>query len=489
MTLATGTWSAMILESMTAGSERVMTISSNGEAWTGQEFLERAAGASQFLDAAGSADGSPVAMIMADSPTAQAFLFAGSATNRPLAPLSTRMTAHELAAIVGPLNVKLLFAARSSEALGRETAALCGIELVIVDELARSTETVEWRAGLESLGYILHTSGTTGHPKAVLTSQRSLAARARLMIGLYHLDTTSVFAATSPLHHIAGLGIVALVLASDASLVSFPSFTVEAWKKLTPLKVTHVATIATVVEMLMNADAFELPTLRMLSYGASASRAATILRMMAQRPDVEYITWYGQTEGSPMAYLSPEQHRYAADGHVEVLDSVGTAVPGGKVMIHEPDSSGVGEIWAKAPHMVVVNASGWRESGDLGRMDENGRLHIVGRKGDMIIRGGENIYPIEVERVLGEHPAVQEAVVVGIPDDRLGETVKAYIRPMHLSSLPDTEDLRSFTRERLAGFKVPVEWTFLETIPRNASGKVVRRALASAPAIVPLPAG
>ena len=164
-----------------------------------------------------------------------------------------------------------------------------------------------------------------------------------------------------------------------------------------------------------------------------------------------------------------------------MLTTVGNAVPGGEIMIHDPDSNGVGEIWGRAPHMVVTNAEGWRETGDLGRIDEGGWLKVVGRKGDMIIRGGENVYPIEVEGVLAEHPSIKEAVVVGIPHERLGETLKAYVQLLPGAEVPQTEELHGFVRSRLAGFKVPAEWAFVELIPRNQSGKVVRRDMETAP--------
>jgi len=476
-----GEWSTMIYDAMVAAGSDTVTIAASGESWSGDEFLRRSAGAARLLDEIGAPAGAAVPALFNNSPTAQAFLFAGSATDRPLAPLGPRMTAREILAAVEPMRPAVLLAEPSSEALANEVAAVAGCRVVVVDEIEPSDDPVAWHAEPDAVGYVLHTSGTTGKPKYIPTGQKSLAARTRLMVGLYDLKPESVFAATSPIHHIAGLGLVAVTLATGATSVCFPDFSIEAWRRLRALGVTHVGTIATVVEMLMNAGEFALPTLKMVSYGASASKPETIVRMLEENPDVDFITWYGQTEGSPMAYLSPEQHRWALEHDRRVLTTVGNAVPGGEIVIHDPDSSGVGEIWARAPHMVVTNADGWRESGDLGRIEEGGWLKLVGRKGDMIIRGGENVYPIEVEGVLAEHPSIKEAVVVGIPHERLGETLKAYIQLLPGAEIPDTEELHRFVRARLAGFKVPAEWAFVESIPRNQSGKVVRRDMGSAP--------
>jgi acyl-CoA synthetase (AMP-forming)/AMP-acid ligase II len=126
----------------------------------------------------------------------------------------------------------------------------------------------------------------------------------------------------------------------------------------------------------------------------------------------------------------------------------------------------------------VVDDDGWQHTGDMGHLVED-YLYLVGRRGDKIIRGGENVFPLEVEQVLESHPEVAEAAVVGIPDLRLGETIAGFVVPAHPDAPPDTGELRSYCRDRLAGFKVPVTWTFTEALPRNPNGKLVRRELAA----------
>jgi acyl-CoA synthetase (AMP-forming)/AMP-acid ligase II len=135
-------------------------------------------------------------------------------------------------------------------------------------------------------------------------------------------------------------------------------------------------------------------------------------------------------------------------------------------------------VWARCGHSLLVDADGWQHTGDLGRLVD-GYLYLVGRLGDKIIRGGENVFPIEVEQVLEGHPAIAEAAVVGVPDQRLGETIRAYVVATDPASPPDVETMRIYCRQTLAGFKVPAQWKFTTALPRNAAGKLLRRELLS----------
>jgi len=195
-------------------------------------------------------------------------------------------------------------------------------------------------------------------------------------------------------------------------------------------------------------------------------------------PGVDFVNLFGQTEGSPVSVLTPADHRWALAGQRELLRSVGRASPGAELRINEPDELGVGEVWMRAPHSFVVDDEGWQHTGDLGRLDGEGYLYLAGRRGDKIIRGGENVYPLEVEQTLEQHPGVRSACVVGVPDRRLGETVMAYLIAA-TDEHPDPEELRRFARERLAGFKVPVAWEYVMDFPRNVNGKVLRPVLAA----------
>ena len=132
---------------------------------------------------------------------------------------------------------------------------------------------------------------------------------------------------------------------------------------------------------------------------------------------------------------------------------------------------------ARADHLFAAGEDGWLRTGDLGRLDDDGYLYLVGRRGDMIIRGGENVYPLEVENRLLEHPRIADAAVIGVPDRLLGEVIKAFVVPADPADPPVAEELRAFARAALAGFKVPALWEFVPSLPRNATGKLLRRQL------------
>ena len=177
--------------------------------------------------------------------------------------------------------------------------------------------------------------------------------------------------------------------------------------------------------------------------------------------------------GSEMCIRDSE---LAAGGRPGLLNSVGRAAPGVEVVIADPDEHGVGEVVARAAHLFKPDADGWLRTGDLGRLDDEGYLYLSGRRGDKIIRGGENIYPIEVETVLAQHPDVAEVCVFGVPDRKWGEVVAAAV-VIRGEAAVDFDALGAFARERLAGFKVPTHWQQATALPRNATGKVLRRDL------------
>ena len=222
-----------------------------------------------------------------------------------------------------------------------------------------------------------------------------------------------------------------------------------------------------------------MPGLRVLQYGAASIHPDTLARAMEAMPGVRFVNIFGQTEGSPITCLTMADHALAARGRPELLNSVGRAAPGVEVVIAGPDELGVGEVVARGEHLFKPDADGWLRTGDLGRLDDEGYLYLSGRRGDKIIRGGENVYPMEVETVLAKHPDVVEVCVYGVPDRKWGEVVAAAV-VVRGGAAGDFEALRTFARERLAGFKVPTVWEQTDALPRNMAGKVLRRELIAA---------
>jgi acyl-CoA synthetase (AMP-forming)/AMP-acid ligase II len=348
---------------------------------------------------------------------------------------------------------------------------------MVIDTVDDSSRPLSFGIEPECAAAILHTSGTTGMPKPVPYREDRLAARTRVNADLVGLGPGAVYASASPFHHVAGIGMLFVALGSGAALLSMPKFDLAAWDELADRGATHVLIVPTMIEMLLDVDRLSLPGLRVLQYGAASIHPDTLGRALEVMPGVRFVNIFGQTEGSPITCLTPADHVLAAAGRADLLRSVGRPAPGVELRIEHPDAAGVGEVVARAEHLFKPDEDGWLRTGDLGRVDADGYLYLSGRRGDKIIRGGENVYPMEVENVLAQHPDVAEACVFGIADRKWGEIVAAALVPPDPSTILDIEAIRLFARERLAAFKVPVLWEQADALPRNTTGKVLRREL------------
>jgi acyl-CoA synthetase (AMP-forming)/AMP-acid ligase II len=244
-------------------------------------------------------------------------------------------------------------------------------------------------------------------------------------------------------------------------------------------------------------DAIQLfSALRSYTYGASPMPPPLLRAAMEAWPDTDFIQVYGLTEVSGVAtHLLPDEHRNAAaEGHPERLLSAGRAIPGYELRIVDPatgedlPTGEAGEIRMRTPQLMagylnkpeataeVIDDDGWFRTGDIGHLDADGFLYVSDRLKDMIISGGENIYSPEVERVLAEHPAVMEVAIVGVPDDRWGESVKAFIA-LKEGATATGDEIIEFARDRLAHYKCPRTVDLVPALPRNPTGKVLKREL------------
>jgi acyl-CoA synthetase (AMP-forming)/AMP-acid ligase II len=468
-------WVSMVGTAQATSAPAVVT---DAQKWSGEELLGHAAGAAEWLSGSGLPEGVPVPALLQASPEALALVLAGAAVRRPIAPLGPRLTVHELSGCVERLSGSCLVTQPGFADIAAAVAPPLGREVLVLGELPYRAEPLPVPRP-DDTAVVLHTSGTTGRPKAVPYRHDRLTRRCRLNATLQQFRPGSIFATASAFHHIAGLGNLMVALAAGATTVCVPRFTVEAWRGLESLGVTHALAVPTMMEMLLRRGALPLRTLQVMQYGASPIHPDTLRTAMAQLPGAGFLTLYGQTEGSPITWLSPEDHRLAAAGREELLASVGRAAPGVELAISHPDGSGAGEVMARADHLFTAAPDGWLRTGDLGRLDDHGYLYLIGRRGDMIIRGGENVYPLEVENRLLEHPRIADAAVIGVPDRLLGEAIKAFVVPADPADPPAREELRAFTRAALAGFKVPAQWEFVSSLPRNATGKLLRRRLST----------
>ncbi|MGB9250397.1 MAG: fatty acid--CoA ligase family protein [Mycobacterium sp.] len=455
-------------------SERPAVIGEVGSV-TGGQLLGKAVAAADLLAELDVQAGQPIPALLTTNARALALLLGGAAANRPLAPLGPRQTLMELAETVRRSGSSVLLAEAAFAETARQVADAAGVAAVTVPFLPVSSRPLYPEPGPTAI--CLHTAGTTGAPKLVSLTDPVLDARAELLRRLIGIGPDDRYATGSPLHHIGGLGNVLVALTVGAAVICTTRFSFDWWRNLEQLHATHCLLVPTMIEMLLSEGLLDAVPLKTLIYGASPITVETLRRVLDVLPDVSMVSLYGQTEGSPITSLGPDDHRLAAVDRPDILHTVGRPVSGLRLQIDEPDRAGIGEVFAAAAHLSGQAADGWLHTGDLGVLDTDGFLRLCGRRHDMVIRGGENVYPVEVENVLSAHPAVAAVGVVGVPDPRLGETLAAFVVPTDSAHPPRPEELSSFARVKLAGFKIPQYWYSVAELPLNSAGKVVRAQL------------
>jgi len=340
---------------------------------------------------------------------------------------------------------------------------------------------------------IQYTSGTTGLPKGAILHHRGLTNNGRFVVSSLGAGAGEAFLNPAPLFHVAGCVVGVLgALACRARLVQpvlfDPGLALELIEKEA---VTTMGGVPTMLIAMMEHPDFkkrDLSSLRTVGIGGAAV-PAELVRRIEQALGIDLIVLFGQTEASCSIMKTRSD-----DSAEDKAETIGLPLPQTEVKIVDPDSGQVvapgvsGEICARGYGVMhgyydnpeataaTIDTKGWLHTGDLGTMDDRGYCKIVGRIKDMIIRGGENIYPREIEEVLFTHPAVGDVAVVGVPDEKWGERVVAFVR-LAPEGRAGAEELETFVRERLARHKTPREWFFLDELPMTASGKVQKFAL------------
>lgn len=348
---------------------------------------------------------------------------------------------------------------------------------------------------------VLYTSGTSGRPKGVMHSQRNVLAvveyhrfndaLAAAFAGRTEMPSGRRYLLTSPLFHIASLHnlVIPRLITGDTAVIYQGAFDADRVLRLIDSeRITSWAPVPTMANRLLEHDLsrYDLGTLTQLSINSAPTSSALQHQLRERLPVARtaLVTSYGLTECSTAATFATPPELAAFP------DTVGRPVIGATVQIRdetgEPAPDGTeGEIWVRGPYVMLgywddeaataaaITPDRWLRTGDIGTV-EDGRLRLSGRRSDLILRGGENVYPTEIEQCLDSHPAVRESAVVGVPDADLGQQVAALVVVEHATATTEAE-LRAFAAERLAYYKVPARWRLTtEPLPRNATGKVVR---------------
>lgn len=478
-------------------------VSFEGVTWTFADLHDLSSRSAQALRDAGVGAGDRVAVLTRNCAEFYELLFACSKVGAILVGLNWRLAPPEIEAIIADAAPALVIAGpQEQHLLTAKARTQPGLRHVIV----LGTEYDTWRAGVaQDIGYqgapddvalLLYTSGTTGLPKGVMLTNRNMSYT-RELAKVWGMGPDSVNLVAMPMFHIGGSGYGSSTFLVGGHTVLMrevnPAVAVEL---IARYRVTHTFFVPAVVQSLLQTPGIaqaDLSSLQLLMYGASPI-GEVLLRRALDVLHCNFMQAYGMTEtAGTVLDLPPRDHEL--DGpRAHLLRSCGRAYPWCELRIIDPTTledaklGEVGEIWLRSPMVMkgywnkpeatreAITPEGWLRTGDAAYQDEQGYVYLFDRFKDMIISGGENIYPAEVENALNAHPAVQEVGVIGIPHARWGESPMAVVvlRP-GLQAQP--AELIAFTRERLAHYKCPSSVVFAETLPRNASGKLLKREL------------
>jgi acyl-CoA synthetase (AMP-forming)/AMP-acid ligase II len=479
-----------------------------GRTTTYGELNERADRLCTALAAAGIGAGDRVALLTKNTDRWFELCFATAKLGAVLVPVNFRLAPPEVAYVVNDSGARLFIVGRDFyELVGHVRADLRGVERIVAFDGGHAAwpDYTAWRdeaaardpmlpVAETDVAIQMYTSGTTGHPKgAQLTHIGFLALFRAWRATIAAMDERDVVNVVMPLFHVAGSEWGKLALFSGAEIVIEPEVDPAAiLTSIETYRVTKGLFVPAVILFLMQhpaSAATDFSSLEEIYYGASPI-PLPLLQQALQRVGCRFVQLYGLTETTgAVTWLPAEDHspqgtpRMKSCGKalptaaVRVVDEAGNDVPAGAVgEIIIRSAQNMTGYW----HLPEVNDAafrgGWFHSGDAGYLDEDGYVYIYDRVKDMIVSGGENVYPAEVESALFGHPAVADVAVIGVPDDRWGEAVKAII-VLKPGQMATPAELIAWARERIAGYKVPKSVDFAEALPRNPSGKILKREL------------
>ena len=495
---------AEILRQHAVDTPQAPALTFGGVTWSFADLDVRSSQSAQALRAAGVAAGDRVALLTKNQAECYELIFACNKIGAILVGLNWRLAPLEITAIVADaMPTVVVVGATEQGLLSAQARATPGLRRIV--ELG--TEYDAWRAAAPSAdpGHIgapdevcllLYTSGTTGLPKGVMLTNRGMSYT-RQLADFWGMTHESVNLVAMPMFHIGGSGYgSSTMLAGGHTVLMREVNAAVAIELIAKHRVTHTFFVPTVVQALLDVPGVaqaDLSSMQLLMYGA-APMGDVLLRRALEVLRCRFIQAYGMTETSgTVVDLLPEDHE--PDGpRADLLRSIGRALPWVELRVIDPNTlddvatGSVGEIWIRSEMIMkgywnqpqatrdTLMEGGWLRTGDAAYLDAQGYIYLFDRFKDMIISGGENIYPAEVENAINAHPAVQEVAVIGAPHPRWGETPMAIVVVRPGNQL-QPQELISFTRDRLAHYKCPTAVVFADTLPRNASGKLLKREL------------
>jgi len=471
------------------------------------ELAERSARLAAALHEFGVRAGDRVGLLAHNSHRYAEFLMGAWWAGAVVNPVNTRWSAAEASASLDDCDTRILLVDEhfADMAAGLPERAACLRSLVFCGNgppphgmadlealLAAARPAADADRGFDDLAVVMYTGGTTGRPKGVMLSHRNLLVNALATAAVFPEPLDRVGLVAAPMFHIGGCAQwLQLLVALRARTVLVPFFDeLRVLQAIQQEQVTDTFLVPTMLKRLIEHarfGSFDLSSLRTVLYGAAAIDETLLAAAMRALPGVKFQQLYGMTEAAPVVCALPPSMHAPGPQQGRRLRAAGfpTAVAAIRIVDasgNEAERGATGEItvrgptvmqgyWQRPEETAAVLADGWLHTGDAGRIDEEGLLHVVDRIKDMIVTGGENVFSAEVENVLAEHAAVQSCAVIGIPDADWGEKVHAVVvlRPGHAVA---EQALIAHCRERIAGYKCPRSVEFRTELPLSAAGKL-----------------
>ncbi len=482
-------------------------VSFGGSTYSWARFARRIRQNAAAQRAAGLVPGDRVAVLDLNHPSCLELTLACAQVGTANAVVNFRLAPPEIVYVINDAKARILFVGPEfAGAVAQVRDKLPTVEQVIhvggdADEYeawldAHEPDTAVHPSAPGDCFVQLYTSGTTGFPKGAMLTHSGMLAHATNVMADFSVDGDSRVQVAMPLFHVGGTSYALLAVTAGAHIVMMrlpdPAAALEMLERE---RITHTFYVPALMAAMLQVPGVgdrDYSSVKALSYGASPMPLPVMRGCLELFPGVMHQV-YGMTEQcGVVSSLGPEDHSDPAAEHR--LISAGTPIHGVEIEVRDPatgepvPTGEPGEIWVRSAQIMggywgkpdataaAVTEDGWLRSGDGGHLDADGYVYVTDRIKDMIISGGENIYPAEIERVLAEHPSVGDVAVIGVPDERWGEVPMAIVVAAPGASV-DEAALLAFCREQIAAFKCPKSVDVVDELPRNPTGKILKKDL------------
>ncbi len=489
-----------------------------GKRWTYSQTSDKVNRLANAMNGLGLKKGDRVGMLQVNCNQYLETYFAAAKLGAIFVPLNFRAKADELSYMISNAGARLLFVGDRYLKMvkdmlpGLPTVEKCvsldsdGATDLFYEELIKSSTPDEFMADIEDddVTMLMYTAGTTGRPKGVPLRHSGFAAYVLENVEPANPEIEERNLLTVPLYHVAGMQAMLAAVYGGRTLVMMRQFEVKEWMETVQQeRATRAMLVPTMLKWVIDDPDFgkyDLRSLQVITYGAAPMPFEVIKKAIEVLPGVRFINAFGQTEtASTITTLGPEDHIIEGSGEEiekklkRLTSSIGRPLPDVEIKIVDEQGNvlpplEVGEILARGPRIMTgywndeektskaITGDGWLRTADKGWMDEDGYIYLAGRGDDMIIRGGENISPEEVENVLHSYQDIEEAAVIAVPDPEWGQEPRAVV-VLKKGKETTADEIVEYCRSRLAGFKRPRSIVFVDSLPRNPMGKVLKKEL------------